>query len=319
MGARASRSNVETRVQAVVHGLTATVTRVLRTPIVRTPETLKLGYQEITFASTDGVRLEGWYIPGRSDRLVVCTHPAHGNRYGLPAHLKDYVYLGGRELSFLPLYRALHDAGYGVLCFDLRNHGKSGGDEDGNQRYGLFEHRDVLGALRYLRERHDTQHMKVTLLGAGLGANASLIAAAREDVRALIALQPGSTRPLIERIAKRTELVHRIELFEQAIHARTWHTLDALSPLPSASALRVPTLTVQQRCDWQPQLRDAQALHDALATPQKELLWADGETRLDVLAALTARPAPLLGWLGGLPPRATSQERHLEAAGSQQG
>lgn len=308
MGARASRSNPETRVRALVQGLTATLTSASRTPIMRTPDELGLSHQEVTFASTDGVRLEGWFLPGRSDKLLVCVHPAHGNRYGLPGHLKDWLHLGGRELSLLPLYRALQEAGYGVLCFDLRNHGKSGGDHDANQRYGMFEYRDVLGALRYLRERRDTRALQVTLLGLGLGANASLIALAHEaaelGVRGLVAVQAGSTRPVLARVAARTGLAGRFELFEQAIQAETWHELDALSPLPYAPSVRVPTLSVQLRSDWEPQLRDALALHEALGSKRKKLCWLDTPTRIDGYAKLIDEPAPLLAWLEGQATRA---------------
>jgi hypothetical protein len=31
--------------------------------------------------------------------------------------------LGGFEVNFLPEYKALHDAGYNILCYDIRNHG----------------------------------------------------------------------------------------------------------------------------------------------------------------------------------------------------
>jgi hypothetical protein len=43
-----------------------------------------------------------------------------GNRYGYPGHLPEFGGLGGFEVNFLPEYKALHDAGYNVLAYDLR-------------------------------------------------------------------------------------------------------------------------------------------------------------------------------------------------------
>ena len=50
--------------------------------------------------------------------------------------------LGGLEVNFLPECTALHDSGYVISTYDLRNHGISG---QGNGGIGLTEYRDVIG------------------------------------------------------------------------------------------------------------------------------------------------------------------------------
>ncbi|SHW45329.1 Uncharacterised protein [Mycobacteroides abscessus subsp. abscessus] len=50
-------------------------------------------------------------------------------------------------MNFLPEYKALHDAGYNVLAYDMRNHGMSGQGNGGVAGIGLT-------ALR----RHATRH-----------------------------------------------------------------------------------------------------------------------------------------------------------------
>jgi hypothetical protein len=57
--------------------------------------------------------------------------------------------LGGFEVNFLPEYKALQDAGYNILCYDIRNHGLSGSGNGGTVGIGLLEYRDVIGLVRY--------------------------------------------------------------------------------------------------------------------------------------------------------------------------
>src|SRR5919197_4320514 len=45
----------------------------------------------------------------------------------------------------------LHDAGYNILTFDLRNCGRSGEANGGISGLGLLECRDVVGSIRYAK------------------------------------------------------------------------------------------------------------------------------------------------------------------------
>lgn len=53
-----------------------------RAPVYRRPDEVGLVYEDVTFPSMDGVPLEGWFIPGGSDKLVIHNHFLPGNRYG---------------------------------------------------------------------------------------------------------------------------------------------------------------------------------------------------------------------------------------------
>jgi hypothetical protein len=48
--------------------------------------------------------------------------------------------------SLIPDYKILHDAGYNVLAYDLRNFGHSGAANGGIASSGIFEARDVAGS-----------------------------------------------------------------------------------------------------------------------------------------------------------------------------
>jgi pimeloyl-ACP methyl ester carboxylesterase len=47
----------------------------------------------------------------------------------------------------VPDYKILHDAGYNVLAYDLRNHGLSSAANGGVVTHGFTESRDVAGSL----------------------------------------------------------------------------------------------------------------------------------------------------------------------------
>lgn len=128
-----------------------------------TPIDHGLAYDDVTFATRDGVILSGWYIPSRNRAAVMVLHG-----------------LGGNRISRLGAALALAEADYGVLVFDLRAHGESGGD---TISYGA---EDARAALALLRERDDVDPNRIGALGLSLGAMNIVFAAAQEDgIRAL--------------------------------------------------------------------------------------------------------------------------------------
>jgi len=105
----------------VINGLADMMAHSARTPILRRPDEYGLTYEDVFFPAQDGVTLEGWFIPAESDRLLICNHPMPCNRYGYPGHLEPWTDFGGFEVNFLPEYKILHEAGYNILTYDLRN------------------------------------------------------------------------------------------------------------------------------------------------------------------------------------------------------
>jgi alpha/beta superfamily hydrolase len=83
---------------------------------------------------------------------------------------------GGFEVNFLPEYKILHDAGYNIIAYDFRNHGRSGLGNGGIVAHGIVEYRDVIGSLRYARSRPDTKDMQVALYSRCVGANSTFVA-----------------------------------------------------------------------------------------------------------------------------------------------
>ena len=56
-----------------------------RQPIVRTPQIYDMPYENIAFASTDGLQIKGWLIrppSGSTEKVILFTHPMPMNRHG---------------------------------------------------------------------------------------------------------------------------------------------------------------------------------------------------------------------------------------------
>ncbi|OAT70978.1 hypothetical protein AWB85_00085 [Mycobacteroides immunogenum] len=290
--------------QAFVDGLADFFATGARTPILRRPDELGLAYEDVFFPSMDGVTLEGWFIPAASDRLVICNHFMPGNRYGYPGHLEPWTNAGGFEVNFLPQYKALNDAGYNVLTYDLRNHGLSNTGSGGIVGIGLLEYRDVIGSLRYAGTRPDTAGMKTALLSVCLGANSTMVAMHKHPeefsrVQTMIALQPTATRPIVERAAEGLGLepVAAAEAFDEAIQRRTGFRLDELSPLNHAQAVRIPTLLAQVRADTTTKIEVVQQIFDNIAATDKELHWIEGtDLRFQGYNYFGRRPEVMIDW-----------------------
>lgn len=81
----------------------------------------------------------------------------------------------------------LHEAGYAVLAMDFRGHGETGGDVDWDKAVA-----DVQSTWDYLEEIQAVDNERRAIVGASIGANVALSAAALEPtVRTVILLSPG--------------------------------------------------------------------------------------------------------------------------------
>ena len=99
-----------------------------RAPLDRTPLSEGMQYEDVTFKSTDGLDIRGWFIPASGDgprrRSRSCTAGC-----GTASATSRGRCPSPTSVDFLPAAKALHEAGYGVLLFDLRHHGESAADK----------------------------------------------------------------------------------------------------------------------------------------------------------------------------------------------
>jgi uncharacterized protein len=267
--------------QRFIDGLAELMAHSARTPILRRPDEYGLEYEDVFFPAMDGVTLEGWFIPAESDRLLICNHPMPCNRYGYPGHLEPWTDFGGFEVNFLPEYRILHDAGYNILTYDLRNHGRSGMGSGGIIGHGVLEYRDVIGSLHYAKSRVQTKDMKTALYSRCLGANSTVVAMNNfpEEFRhilAMIALQPAAPRGFVEAGLDRAGIAGGRELFDEALHRRSGYRLDDFRPIEDTEVVTVPTLVAQVHNDFTMPPSYVQAIYDNISAEDKKLFWIEG-------------------------------------------
>lgn len=127
------------------------------------PAEQNLSYEKVNFYSRDGVELKGWFLPAperdKNRRRAVIT--VHGHSADRRA--------GARW--FAPL----HQAGFAVLTFDLRNYGKSAGNFTS---MGIYEKLDVQAAVDFLQQKKKLQHIGV--YGVSMGAVTSILTMAED-------------------------------------------------------------------------------------------------------------------------------------------
>lgn len=304
VGSQATKAPVTFDAKSIefINGMADLMAHSTRTPVLRWPNEYGMDYEEIFFPAMDGVTIEGWFIPANSDKLVIFNHPMPCNRYGYPGHLDPWKDFGGFEANFLPEYKILHDAGYNILTYDMRNHGRSGMGSGGILGHGVLEYRDVIGSLRYARSRPDTKNMRTALYSRCLGANATIVGMKKHPqefthIKAMIALQPVTPSVFVETAVDNQKIANGFELFDAAFHKRTGYHLADVWPLEDARAVMVPTLVAQVRADFLTRPSNVQEIYDTISSKDKRLFWIEGtDQRFEGYNYFGKNPQLVLDW-----------------------
>jgi uncharacterized protein len=281
----------------------------LRSPILHWPSEQGLDYQDVTFPALDSVPLEGWFIPASgSDKLIIANHPMGFSRAGIPAHLepwKSVWALSGNdfEVNLVPDYKILHEAGYNVLAYDLRNFGLSGAANGGIASSGIFEARDVAGSLAYARSRPDTRDMTIGLFSRCLGCSSTFAAMTQfpqafVGVRCLVGPQPVTMKTIVQRrLAMAGVPAEHIDDLEQRLLLRTSIGFARRAPQQWARNVPVPTFLYQVHDDVLTEPSDVQTMFDNIPVNDKKLHWIRGTTlRWDGYLEFQRHPEPVLEW-----------------------
>jgi hypothetical protein len=137
------------------------------------PDEYGFKFEDVTFASEDGVKLHGWFMKARGEGKPKGTVVfSHGNAGAVGHHIGFVTWM--------------IEAGYQVLLYDYRGYGKSEGKLD---REGMLK--DVRGAFAYIKTRKDVDQKKLISYGHSLGGSKSIAALGQKSViglRAVISL-----------------------------------------------------------------------------------------------------------------------------------
>jgi hypothetical protein len=151
------------------------VTHALRAEVP--PADLGAPYENVEFTTSDGLRLEGWYIRSRNGAAVI-SFP-------------------GRAAS-QKRAKMLADNGYGVLLFDRRGEGESEGDPN---LFGWQGERDIHAAVEFLQSRPDVDPGRIGGIGLSVGGELMIEAAAESTALKAIVSEGGSGRSVRDELA----------------------------------------------------------------------------------------------------------------------
>ena len=134
-----------------------------------TPGDWGVGYEDVHFPASDGVKLHGWYVPGDNDVTWVWFH---GNGGNISHRVEDLLLLN-------------QHLGVNIFLFDYRGYGLSEGDVSEEGTY-----RDARGALDYALSREDVNRDKIVYFGRSLGSAVAVWLATQHPPAGLILESP---------------------------------------------------------------------------------------------------------------------------------
>ncbi len=128
-----------------------------RLPIRGTPQEDGLKFEAVSFSTSDGNTIRGWFLFGKpGSPLILACHGIGTNREDL------------RDVS-----EFLCKSGFNVLAFDFRAHGESGG---GKTTFGFTEALDIQAAVQYAEEKFQGSFHGVGIYAISMGSAATLFA-----------------------------------------------------------------------------------------------------------------------------------------------
>lgn len=146
------------------------VTRVDRSPTTRSPQAIGPSHENVSFRTSDGLLLRGWFFPFSELNAAILVHGKDTNRLASDNAIR--------------IARWLRDEGYSLLLFDMRGHGESEGE-----RFSLGQHErnDVAAAFDHLVGR-GFDPRRIVVYGESMGAAVAIQAVqARPAISAVIA------------------------------------------------------------------------------------------------------------------------------------
>ena len=219
-----------------------------------TPRNLKMGYEDVSFRTAEGLTLRGWHIPSArsTEKSLVLLH-------GYPADKGD----------ILPALAFLHQD-FNLLLFDFRYLGKSAGSYS---TAGAKEVEDLLAAIRFLKTRGVKE---VGVWGFSMGGAVALMTLARApEIRAVIAESSYASLARMAFELFRIPLANYPIAYLVGFWAKLFLGIDLrdVSPAERVRNATIPILLIHSSDDVVIPFSHAQSLREALANNPRAEFW----------------------------------------------
>jgi uncharacterized protein len=233
------------------------------------PKRHGLDYESVSFATSEGLTLRGWFIPAATASLEpsgqgemawnTCATilVGHGYPFDKANILRHALFLHPR---------------FHLLVFDFRYFGESDG---AYTTAGLLETRDVQAAVEYVKSRSDVNPERIGALGFSMSASAFILTR-HQDVKAIVADSPYATLEGI--IARQFFFLPGFTKWPLVALTKLYARLflgvrvsDA-APADVVQDLNAPLLIIHGDADSQIPLEHSQEIY-ANADPDKTKLW----------------------------------------------
>jgi dienelactone hydrolase len=135
---------------------------------------LGVAYENVSFTTSDGLKLQGWYVPSKNGAAVIAFPGRNGPQKQT---------------------RMLARHGYGVLLFDRRGEGRSEGKPNA---WGWRGTPDIAAAIKFLEQRPDVEPGRIGGIGLSVGGEMMLEEAARNPKLAAVVSEGAGARTFSE-------------------------------------------------------------------------------------------------------------------------
>ena len=212
-------------------------------PMHFTPQSFNLKYENITFETSDNLKLKGWFIHGdNTNKTIIVMH-------GYPTNKADVL-----PFSMFLLKN------YNVFLFDFRSFGESKG------RYttaGYKEVKDLDAAVNYLGNRKDVKN--VGTLGFSLGGAVALMNK-NDKIKAIVVDSTYSNlNNVIESMYHNFYFLKYPFVYLTRFYGKIFFGVDAknVSPANEMKNMNKPVLLIHGKKDSQIPVNEAYILHNA--------------------------------------------------------
>lgn len=202
--------------------------------------------QELTFSSTDGTLLTGWWLPGKQGYPALVYF--HGNAGNLNDRVDKYV--------------ALQQAGFSLFALSYRGYGPSQGSPS---ETGLY--RDAEAAITKAVELSGDPVSELLIYGESLGTGVAMEMARRYPIKGLVL-----EAPFTSVVARAGELYPWLPV---SLLLR-----DRFESLQKVGAVKAPILFFHNEGDEVVPIHHGRTLF-AAATSPKKAHWLNGEGHVE--------------------------------------